>query len=99
MVVMRTLQKDLDGRYQSLEDVRFDLEPIRRDLGFQHARDLIQISRSFLKASQAEPALNAVNAALELDPSRGDARLLRGSIRALMAAQRQRAKAPGEPSG
>jgi serine/threonine protein kinase len=96
-VVMRTLEKDRDLRYQSLADVRFDLEPIRSELASQHAKDLIQTSTSFLEANEAESALNALKEALRLDPSNPDARALRERILGARGAQPQPAKAPEPP--
>jgi serine/threonine protein kinase len=95
-VVMSTLQKNIDARYQSLEDVMFDLEPIRVDLASQRAKDLIHTSRGLLEANEANSALNAVNEALTLDPPNVEARRLREII--LLARTSHRATAPEAPT-
>src|SRR6185369_8629950 len=66
--VLKMLSKDRDARYQSLDDVRFDLEPIISELKKERVSDLLGEARSLLEAKQLDAAQSAVREALEADP-------------------------------
>jgi eukaryotic-like serine/threonine-protein kinase len=76
-VVTRLLQKDPEFRYQSLEDVLFDCEPVLLALKRARAHDLFEEAKVALGNRQLEPAQALLKQAMEFDPSYPGARELR----------------------
>jgi len=79
-VVRRLLARDRDLRYQSLEDVRFDLEPVLIELQKQKAQELLPNAQTLLNNGLLTEANSAVRCILELDPENREARGLRERI-------------------
>ena len=79
-VISRLLQKDAQLRYQTLRDVQFDLEPLRRELQEQGAAGLLLRAQELLANKQLEEAHALVLEALVLDPSNRPARSLREDV-------------------
>jgi predicted Zn-dependent protease len=76
-VISKLLAKDRDSRYQTLEDVQFDLEPIILDLRRENVSELLTEARDLVAADQLEAAQPVVRQAIELDPGNRTARELR----------------------
>jgi serine/threonine protein kinase len=79
-VIEKLLAKKPDSRYQSLEDVQFDLEPIILDLRKENVSELITGTRDLIAASELENAQSMVRQVLEIDPGNRTARELRETI-------------------
>ena len=78
--VLRMLAKDREQRCPSLEDIRFDLEPVALDLKKEHVTDLLREARVLIAAKQWESAQAKVMEALESDPGNRAARDLRETL-------------------
>jgi serine/threonine-protein kinase len=79
-VVRRLLQKDPDARYQSFDDVLFDLEPPLLDLRRQRAQELLGEAQTAKVEKRFEAAQELVRQILELTPGEEAARRLREEI-------------------
>jgi tetratricopeptide (TPR) repeat protein len=82
--VSKMLAKDPAARYQSFEEVRFDLSPVMRDLAKAAAEKLVAQGRTSLDAGQLDEAQRALQQALEFDPGSQDARGLREKVQRLL---------------
>ncbi|MBV8809066.1 MAG: protein kinase, partial [Acidobacteriaceae bacterium] len=81
--VSKMMAKERDSRYQTLEDVKFDLEPIIDELGRERIGDLIQQARTLIESGEFEQAQPLVREALEIDPGNRTARELRDRVQRL----------------
>jgi len=81
-VVSRVLMKDPDLRYQSLDDVLFDMQPALLELRTARARDLLQEAHIAKQENRMDAAQGLVREALELSPGFADARQLREELQA-----------------
>jgi len=79
-VILKTLRKDRERRYQSLSEIKFDTEPIRIELQKARASELLLQARSLLEEESLEPAQKVVQEALALEPANTTARQLREKI-------------------
>lgn len=79
-IVGRLLNREPDLRYQILEDVLFDCEPVLLELQKAKASDLVAQARQLKAETQAEAAQALVRQALELDPANRAARELREEL-------------------
>ncbi len=79
-IVSRALAKKRELRYQSLEDLKYDLEPILLDLKKRHAEELLSQVNQLFDQGQLEEANAVVRKILNLDPANWSARQLRESI-------------------
>ncbi|MBZ5678267.1 MAG: protein kinase [Acidobacteriia bacterium] len=86
-VVTRILLKDPDLRYQSLDDVLFDMQPALLVLRTARARELTEEAKSAKEQNQFEAAQGLVRQALELAPGYEDARHLREELQAELRRQ------------
>ena len=86
-VVARLLEKDPDERYQSFDDVHFDLEPILARLRQIRSDELVDGAQRLRGEGQLEKAQALVRDALELTPSAVGARELRETLRAELRRQ------------
>ena len=86
-VVMRILMKDPDMRYQSLDDVLFDMQPALLGLRTTRARELVQEALLAKGQNQLDSAQTLVREALELAPGLEDARQIREEIQAELRRQ------------
>ena len=76
-VIGKLLAKDRELRYQTLEDARFDLEPIVLALRQESVGGLLAEARSLLAADNLETAQSVVRQVMEIDPANRTARELR----------------------
>jgi predicted Ser/Thr protein kinase len=90
-VVNRLLSKDRETRYQTLEDVQFDVIPLLQQLQRSQAAALVGEAASLLHKQRLEEAAALTRKILDLDPSNAEARQLREAIQEEM---RQRAIRP-----
>ncbi len=86
-MIMKTLAKDRDLRYQSLQEFQLDVGPILLDMRRQRANQLIPEARAFFEQERGDDAQRVVRRILDLDPMHVEARQLRERIQRL--AQRQ----------
>jgi serine/threonine-protein kinase len=75
-VIKKLLARDRDLRYQSLEEVRFDLQPILKNLERAEADRLVVAAQELLFRRQLNEALEAARKARKMDPQNGTARVL-----------------------
>jgi len=78
--VFKMLAKERDARYQSLEDVKFDLDPIISELRKERIGELITEARSLIDSDEFDNAQPLVHEALEIDAGNRVARELRDEI-------------------
>jgi serine/threonine-protein kinase len=78
--LFRMLAKERDARYQSLDDVRFDLEPVIVELRRERVNDLLSEARGLMVAQRLDNAQAMVRKALEADPGNRTARDLRETL-------------------
>ena len=78
--MLKLLAKDRDSRYQTLEDVRFDLEPIILELRRESAGSLVAEARRLIAGDELERAQAVVRQALEIEPGERTARELRETL-------------------
>jgi len=81
-VIARLLQKEPEFRYQNLEDVLFDCEPILLELKHAQARDVFEEVTLARGNGQLETAQTLLRQVMELDPSYPGARELREQLQA-----------------
>ncbi|HEU0123230.1 MAG TPA: protein kinase, partial [Bryobacteraceae bacterium] len=79
-MIMRTLSKDRDLRYQSLHEFQLDVGPILLDLRRQRANELLPDARLLLEQDKPDEAQRLVRRIIELDPMHVEARQLRERI-------------------
>jgi predicted Zn-dependent protease len=79
-VVRRLLSKDRELRFQSLEDVQLDTEPVLIDLQKQEAQRLLPQVQDLCSTGAWDKAQTLVRSILELDPQNREARSLRERI-------------------
>ena len=79
-ILGRAMAKDRNVRYQSLEELQFDAEPLWVGLRRKRAEELLQQANSRIGGDQPESAVALIRELLELDPSNHEALLLRSSL-------------------
>jgi serine/threonine protein kinase len=79
-IVMRLLSKDRESRYQSLEDVLFDVAPILPELEKARSAELLSQARALIAARKLEEAQDLVRKVLDFDPVHRDGRILRKEL-------------------
>ena len=94
-LVGRALEPDRELRYQSLEDIQYDAEPILRELERGRAAVLVEQARHDLESQAVDESLAAVREALELDPANSGAQSLRGELRVLVQERAARTRLEG----
>ena len=87
-LVHRALEKQRELRYQSMDDVRFDAEPILRDLKRSRAAVLSREARRLMDAQNLDEAQGILREALELDPDNQTAHRLRTTVQDLLQRRR-----------
>ena len=78
--VMRLMSKDRDARYQSLEEVRFDLEPVIADLRRERVHELLASARAMIAENRLDGVPRVLRTVLESDPANRTARELRDEL-------------------
>jgi eukaryotic-like serine/threonine-protein kinase len=79
-LIARAIHKDRDLRYQSLEDLLFDLTPIRLQLQSAEAQSLIRKAETLVSGKHIREAQTVVRQVLQLDPNNTSARELREKL-------------------
>ncbi|PYS48651.1 MAG: hypothetical protein DMG13_25090, partial [Acidobacteria bacterium] len=79
-LIARAMHKDRELRYQTLEDLLFDLMPIRLQLQSIEAQNLIRKAETLVHDRQIREAQTVVRQVLQLDPNNTSARELRERI-------------------
>jgi serine/threonine protein kinase len=79
-IVMRALAKERDLRYQSLEDLRLDIEPILMDLQRKQGSFMVTAAQEALQRGDTNSAQAMVRQILDLDPTNQKARAMRDGI-------------------
>lgn len=79
-IVSRLLNREPDLRYQILEDVLFDCEPVLLELQKARATELVARARQLKTETQSETAQALIRQALELDPTNQAPRELREDL-------------------
>ena len=75
-VVDKTLQKEPGGRYQSVEELLIDLEPIAKRLRAEFADTLVRRAKDFIEIEEFESAKSALDEARKYDATNLQARSL-----------------------
>ena len=79
-VIRRALHKDRELRYQTLRDLRVDVEPVLMALRKERAGALVVDARRMVGDRDFEPALLLLNEAIDLDSGNHSLRQLRDSV-------------------
>jgi serine/threonine-protein kinase len=79
-VVRRALHKDRELRYQTLRDLRVDIEPVLAALRRERADELVTGAQRLVADRSLDPALALLNEAIDLDSANQAARELRDSV-------------------
>ena len=80
-VVLRLLNKDRYQRYQSLEDLRYDLGVILLNLELERAGELVVEARRLMTVDELDGAWLVVTEILDLDPANRVGREMREQLR------------------
>ena len=94
-VVLRLLYKERDLRYQSLEDVQFDLQPILLELQKGHDAELLVNAKDLATRGQVDAAQALVREILRGDPGNAKARELHEMLQAEAQRKAVRARVEG----
>lgn len=68
-IVMRALEKDRDLRYQSLEDLLLDMQPVLMELKKERAGELMHLAHDLVASREIAKAQAWIKEIIELDPS------------------------------
>jgi len=79
-LIARTIHKERELRYQSFEDVLFDLMPISSQLQSAEVQTLLMQVQEWIDAHRLEDAKALLRQILQLDPGNASARKLREQI-------------------
>jgi eukaryotic-like serine/threonine-protein kinase len=79
-VIRRALQKDRELRYQTLRDLRVDVEPVLIALRKERSATLVTDAHGLVGDRHFERALSLLNEAIDLDASNHAARQLRDAV-------------------
>ncbi len=90
-VIARLLSKDRDHRYQSFEDVQFDILPVLRELRGRQAAAVLDEAVLLLRAQRLDEANAKMRECLDLDSGNDEARRIREVVQEQM---RQRTLRP-----
>ncbi|HLK64609.1 MAG TPA: protein kinase [Bryobacteraceae bacterium] len=80
VLMAKILEKDRDSRYQTLEDVHFDLESIVLTLRKENVGALLVEARNLLALDRLDTAQSVVRQVFEMDPGNRTARELRDQL-------------------
>lgn len=92
-VVSKVLQKSPSERYQSMEDVLLELDPVLRTLQSQFVVDLVAQSRQLIEQNEFTQARDLLRQALQVESSNTQARSLLEKANAGVRRQLNRPKA------
>ncbi len=91
-LVARAIEPQRELRYQSLDEVQYDAEPILREFERQRAAEVLDEARHWMDARDPDRAMAAVREAIELDPGNPVAERLRGELRGLVQQKATRSR-------
>jgi serine/threonine protein kinase len=80
IVLDRMLAKELDARYQTMEEVLLELEPVWRRLQQIEVRELLEVSQQLFESGELETARERVSQILKIDTSNTLAKSLHEKI-------------------
>ncbi|HLK50225.1 MAG TPA: TonB family protein [Bryobacteraceae bacterium] len=83
-LIVRAMEPDRELRYQTLDDIQYDAEPILRQLQRQRAEVLIEGARRRMEERELDAAQAAVREALDLDPGNVAGEGVRAELRGLL---------------
>jgi len=83
-LVAHALERQRELRYQSLDDVQYDAEPILRELKRSRAAALVSDAGRLIDKQELDQAQTVVREALELDPGNQEAHHTRTLLRGLL---------------
>lgn len=86
-MIMRTLAKDRDLRYQSLQEFQLDVGPILMDMRRARANELIVEAQELFAQERGDEAQRMVRRILDMDPMHAEARRLREKIQRMAQQQ------------
>ncbi|HZS54376.1 MAG TPA: protein kinase [Bryobacteraceae bacterium] len=86
-VIRRALHKERELRYQSLRDLRLDIEPVLMKLRGERATAMVQEARHLTVGGNAKRALSLLNEAIDLDSANQAARKLRDEVQTTLRRQ------------
>ena len=86
-MIMKTLAKDRDLRYQSLHEFQLDVGPILLDMRRQRAGELLPEAEAMFEQERGEEAQRLVRRILNLEPMNVQARQLRERIQKMAQQQ------------
>ena len=86
-VIRRALQKDRELRYQTLRDLRLDIEPMLIELRRERAVTLVDDAHRLVEDRNLERACSLLNEAIDLDPANQAARQLRDAAQTKLRRQ------------
>lgn len=79
-IIRRALHKDRELRYQTLHDLRVDVEPVLIDLRKERAATLVVEAHRLVDEGNFEVSRPLLNEAIDLDPANSAARQLRDTV-------------------
>ena len=82
-MIMKTLAKDRDLRYQNLHEFQLDVGPILLDMRRQRAAELLPQAQALFEQEKGEEALKVMRRILDLEPMNVQARKLRERIQTM----------------
>jgi len=86
-LVHRAIDPVRELRYQNLDELQDDAEPILRDLKREHSATLLASAQRLIDGKELEQAQSVLREVLQLDPDNRKANRLRADIRTLLIAQ------------
>ncbi len=86
-MIMKTLAKDRDLRYQSLHEFQLDVGPILLEMRRQRASELLPQAQALFEQERGEEAQRVMRRILDLDPMNAQARKLRERIQKMAQQQ------------
>jgi hypothetical protein len=91
-VMRRLLSKNRAKRYQSMEDARFDLQPVLLEMRQAQIQGLIGSAEGLIRDRRLDEADGIVRRVLDLDQSNAWARKWRGELREMLRVQSMRVR-------
>ncbi len=76
-IVHRLLSRSRENRFQTLDDLQFEMAPVLKDLRAQEASALLSKARDYMRDGKLEELPNTVRRILDLDPANAEARKFR----------------------
>ena len=87
LLVHRALDPRRELRYQNLDELQEDFEPLLRELKREYSTGLLADVQRLIDATELEQAQSVLRGVLQLDPDNRKANRLRADVRTLLIAQ------------